>query len=1460
MSHHQVVSYLRNIHLEDLLPAVPEFRQQLANFSKYDHPNFPVFVCTVFIVVLGVVVIALRFICMRVEAGAKAKSAVTASEVDSKSESPIQAVKNEAPKPKPRWKKPVVEPKESSKKITGLKSKAERESVEISKAEQPKREGKLYSVQKKEPEKKCEKKGWFWNKAGGENTSADDTKVNNATVDTTKKKDITAKVDSNTAGKKVETVTSKKPEEPTQKKVDSHASTKVDNLDNKKDEIVGTCDSSATEEKKGWFWNKSKEDSSVKSEPEKNIESEEKKGWFGNKNKLQQKSNDSLNKSNVSEKDISTKHNIESATKESNVQKKDTEGDDQTHVPDNGKDTSNGMKNHTEGEDKMRDKVALSTKTMKLDDDTSMDKSARSREEIRKAKEAEIELLKTMGKEFRELVKLDEAGAEAKEEKRQEMEKVRSARTFFKIADQMSSTDTTSTRPANKFKLEDETLEGTGLSVGDLNLVKRRSNFYQGNDGGGVRLSQFEPGKLNKAFTNAFENSSDDQQERNRAPRKKLITLDQVMKKDSPEMVNERMIREREIEELREARKNWVPPDDTVVTQPNKINLATECPREPIANRWLTVQSTQPERPKSAEVFGKVNISTVFQGQAEEQTTSKQEIEKELSSIRDTRPTPVTKRWKHAKKETPPVRSRSAHVLQRARLPDSSWVLEKNQSVEEEKRKTVMELEMVARAREEYEAENIYDFTSIRADERRKEALQELEAVRKMRKNKQDETDSEAKVDERALRKRELENLIQMRASGKEDYVESTPMATLAKPQITQPMKQQQPTTIPSHQKQPVVQQTKSESIKTTFSSAIVNKLKPDKQSEPKVKFKETVEKPNASSKDTEKEVASVDAKQKKAEAKAATSSSKKVVATKAEKSSENSSSHIFSAKKVFKAMSSKTAEKSTEVKVKRSSSADAKKTSKDASKSTKVVKSNSSEMKKAVSKVVKSNSADGKDDTKPVEVKASKLTASDVKKTSKITKSNSSSSQVKPIVGNAKNKDNTVKPKEETSPIYSTVNKMKKEEVQAKSDAVEVNKKITIRAQESPAKSELNKINFDDLDGYKIEKCDLRMSSSLKVLPSRVINCTPRPFSRAGEDMREENNKTPIHIYEVASEVTSPMPSFYSTKIKSPTTLMQGSTEKNPFLTSSPFSVEQNNVSNCNEIVEILTGTDTKGEKETPNDDDTMKVETESMAENKLTKFFKSVTKKEDINEIVNETVKDDKDPTTPKTEAENPFSKLAKSVNLSIKTDVFNKDTKSEEVKETTTIEHTSTESKVENKISKMIKTVPFAKKDMKEEKEVNETEKEKEQQKEKQTSGAMSMKQLTEFLSLKHEPEVKNEEVDIAIDDHENTTQAAPTEQVIDKAVDKNNTEEEVDSKKDSDSQKRESRLAVKFKELKEKTVTEVNKITRGRSIQRGQPIRRDPDADSITNTRTRSESRSQKAGRMMKDFTTNILKKR
>ena len=56
----------------------------------------------------------------------------------------------------------------------------------------------------------------------------------------------------------------------------------------------------------------------------------------------------------------------------------------------------------------------------------NIDKSARSKLESKKIKERELGLVKKMCGEFRDVAKLD--GNEEKEEKRKEMEKVRSAR------------------------------------------------------------------------------------------------------------------------------------------------------------------------------------------------------------------------------------------------------------------------------------------------------------------------------------------------------------------------------------------------------------------------------------------------------------------------------------------------------------------------------------------------------------------------------------------------------------------------------------------------------------------------------------------------------------------------------------------------------------------------------------------------------------------------------------------------------------------------------------------------------------------------------------------------------------------------------------------------------------------------------------------------------------------------
>ena len=82
----------------------------------------------------------------------------------------------------------------------------------------------------------------------------------------------------------------------------------------------------------------------------------------------------------------------------------------------------------------------------------------------------------------------------------------------------------------------------------------------------------------------------------------------------------------------------------------------------------------------------------------------KLQVEKELNEIRESRPTPLTKRWKpkQYQKSQPAERSKSAHVLQRAKLSDNSWVLEKSESrMEEERKKALHELEFVKKARME---------------------------------------------------------------------------------------------------------------------------------------------------------------------------------------------------------------------------------------------------------------------------------------------------------------------------------------------------------------------------------------------------------------------------------------------------------------------------------------------------------------------------------------------------------------------------------------------------------------------------------------------------------------------------------------------------------------------------------------------------------------------------------------
>eukprot|EP00092_Neocalanus_flemingeri_P026088 GFUD01028274.1.p1 GENE.GFUD01028274.1~~GFUD01028274.1.p1 ORF type:complete len:865 (+),score=347.60 GFUD01028274.1:153-2747(+) len=348
----------------------------------------------------------------------------------------------------------------------------------------------------------------------------------------------------------------------------------------------------------------------------------------------------------------------------------------------------------------------------------NIDKNARSKQESKKIKEREVNLVKKMCVEFRDVAKLD--GQEVKEEKRKEMEKVRSARSYFKTVDKYRS-ESMSAVPRTKFTSEE-----------DCNNSSSR--------GSNMRLSQFEPGKINSRFTNMFGGDSQtDSQEKQKPPKKKLITLDQVMKKNNDdEEEGPQAEMGRELEELRQARKNWVPPEenrDFGSEIKEDITSIAKLSSTSVKNRWKPVNSERQDKTRSMEVPQKLNIENVFINDTRDDTEdTKMEVEKELNEIREARPTPLSKRWKPKQYQKPAERSKSAHVLQRVKLEDNSWVVEKSESrLEEERRKALQELEFVKKARME-SLEVIENLEVDRPSSRLKfETMKELEEVKKTR-------------------------------------------------------------------------------------------------------------------------------------------------------------------------------------------------------------------------------------------------------------------------------------------------------------------------------------------------------------------------------------------------------------------------------------------------------------------------------------------------------------------------------------------------------------------------------------------------------------------------------------------------------------------------------------------------------------------------------------------------------
>merc|ERR1719167_1380650 len=107
---------------------------------------------------------------------------------------------------------------------------------------------------------------------------------------------------------------------------------------------------------------------------------------------------------------------------------------------------------------------------------------------------------------------------------------------------------------------------------------------------------------------------------------------------------------------------------------------------------------------------------------------------------------------------------------------------------------------------------------------------------------------------------------------------------------------------------------------------------------------------------------------------------------------------------------------------------------------------------------------------------------------------------------------------------------------------------KPSLKGKES--KSKQNEINFEDLKGYNIDKCDLKATSSLKIIPSRVVNCTPRPFSGPSSFEPSPSTLSPMST---APQPLSACPSPAFLQAPSPAPLQQASSTKAPASASAP-------------------------------------------------------------------------------------------------------------------------------------------------------------------------------------------------------------------------------------------------------------------------------------------------------------------
>lgn len=194
-----------------------------------------------------------------------------------------------------------------------------------------------------------------------------------------------------------------------------------------------------------------------------------------------------------------------------------------------------------------------------------------------------------------------------------------------------------------------------------------------------LEKEQFKRSKVTKSIKEKFEDHEliPTQHEKNNQPRKKLITLDQILiKTQNNELKNEKDI---ELEIVKSLRKNWIPPEEDIhdITkgriEPGKLNLNNIYPND---------KKGDEEKIREQRSIELEEVRKSFAEKRETGTWNDEEIRGNLRQV-EIRP-----------------RSRSEY------RSDSFWMKEQNTNkIEDEKKKIHYELENVKQARNMFEAD-----------------------------------------------------------------------------------------------------------------------------------------------------------------------------------------------------------------------------------------------------------------------------------------------------------------------------------------------------------------------------------------------------------------------------------------------------------------------------------------------------------------------------------------------------------------------------------------------------------------------------------------------------------------------------------------------------------------------------------------------------------------------------------